>query len=165
MISAMEKEKQGKLRVCPNCGATVDARSMKCSECGYAFQGVEVSAIVKNFEDKVNAANIISRSGVIKRFPVPNTEEALFAMIEYLEPLCDEDGATINPLELAAYQSKFKECMTRAKITFPKHPTVLAYNELDKQRKRKQTMRIIYALAIICAVIAAGVIAAVCLGE
>lgn len=152
--------KHGTVRVCPNCGATVAARSLKCEDCGYAFQGVEVPDIVKRFEEQVNSANVLTRTGIIKRFPVPNTEEALLAMIEYLQPLCDEHGGVnFNPYEAKAFQSKFKECLTRAKIAFPNHPTVLVYKELDKKRKRKSAIIVTCAIVGLCAIFAACFIA------
>lgn len=131
--------KVGGVRKCPNCGATVDALAMQCSECGHMFNGAEAADVLTQFEEKVNAANMFSRAGVIKRFPVPNTQEALFSLISYLEPLC-EDGSSMNPMLTSAYQSKYSECMTRAKIAFPNHPTVLVYKELEKKRKRKRTI-------------------------
>lgn len=133
--------KIGSVRTCPNCGATVDALAMQCSECGHMLNGTEVPDVLKQFEEKVNAANMFTRPGVIKRFPVPNSQEALFSLIAYLEPLCD-DNNSLNPSITRAYQSKFRECMTRAKIAFPEHPTVLIYKELEKKRNRKKVILI-----------------------
>lgn len=130
--------KYGVIHTCPNCGAHVNPTTLKCEECGYIFDGVEASEIIKQFEEKVSNANMFTRAKVIKLFPVPNTQESLLAMIEYLHPLCNSyGGATISGRETSAYQTKFKECLTRAKIAFPNHPKVLAYKDLEKKRKRK----------------------------
>ena len=146
--------KYGARLTCPNCGASVNPAAIKCEECGYLFSGVEASDVIKQFEEKVTQANVMARPGVIKRFPVPNTQEALFAMIEYLQPLCDAyGGTTMNPMETSAYQAKFKECMTRAKISFPTHPHVLAYQELEKKRKGKQTLIITIAVLFLIGIV------------
>ena len=138
----MNVSNYGKVSVCPNCGANVSPHSLKCEECGHIFQGIEALDIVREFENKLNAANILSRSGVIKRFPIPNSQEALFAFIEYLRPLCE--SPSINPVEGLAYMAKFEECMTRAKIAFPNHPTVIEYDKINKRKKRVERNKLIW---------------------
>lgn len=143
----MSVSNQGKIVACPNCGAKVDPLAMKCEECGYVFQRVEIPSFIREFEERVNSANFISRAGIIERFPVPNSQDALFAFIEYLQPICET--AQMNPIVLQAYQSKFKECLTRAKIAFPNHPIVKTYAELDIQRKRKDRIVTIRAIILL----------------
>lgn len=138
----MNVSNYGKVSVCPNCGANVSPHSLKCEECGHIFQGIEALDIVREFENKLNAANILSRSGVIKRFPIPNSQEALFAFIEYLRPLCE--SPSMNPVEGLAYMAKFEECMTRAKIAFPNHPTVIEYDKINKRKKRVERNKLIW---------------------
>lgn len=150
--------KHGVVKTCPNCGAPINPASTKCDECGFLFTGIEASDVVKEFENRINEVSLLARPGVIKSFPVPNTQEALFAMIEYLQPLTDShNGATLNPMETAAYQSKFKECITRAKIAFPNHPHIAVYKQLDKQRKGKQSLITFISALILIAVIGIGV--------
>lgn len=153
--SNRKSDKYGAKHTCPNCGAPVNPAAIRCEECGHMFNGVEASDVVKQFEEKVNQASVMARPGVIKRFPIPNTQEALFAMIEYLQPLCDEYGGTsLNPYETKAYQSKFRECMNRAKIEFPTHPRVVAYKKLDDKRKNKKTLIIIISILFLFSFVA-----------
>lgn len=153
----MSVSNQGKIVACPNCGAKVDPLAMKCEECGYVFQRVEVPPFIREFEERVNSANFISRAGIIERFPVPNSQDALFAFIEYLQPICET--AQMNPIVLQAYQSKFKECLTRAKIAFPDHPIVKTYAELDRKKKRKDRIVVTIAIVILLCFVGGGIAA------
>ncbi|MCM1139167.1 MAG: hypothetical protein NC453_11415 [Muribaculum sp.] len=155
--AAPKSGKHGVVKTCPNCGAPINPASTKCDECGFLFTGIEASDVVKEFERRINEASLVARPGVIKSFPVPNTQEALFAMIEYLQPFTDTySGSNVNPFETGAYQAKFKECITRAKIAFPNHPQVTAYRQLDKQRKGKQGLIMFLSSVVLLAFLGVG---------
>lgn len=121
------------VHVCPNCGANINLASMKCDDCGYVFQGIDVPSIVKEFQEKVNSASFMSRSSVIRQFPIPNSQEALFAFIDYLHPLRETGSFTSD-----AYNAKFQECFNRAKVAFPDHPKIQMYSNMAEEKKREE---------------------------
>lgn len=65
----------------------------------------------------------------------------------------------MNPIVLQAYQSKFKECLTRAKIAFPDHPIVKTYAELDRKKKRKDRIVVTIAIIILLCFVGGGIAA------
>jgi hypothetical protein len=53
IISTPKSTKEGDIKKCPACGATVASFSTKCSDCGNEFRNVEANSLVKLFHQKL----------------------------------------------------------------------------------------------------------------
>jgi hypothetical protein len=61
-----QKEKVGKIKTCPACGATVESFTSKCSDCGHEFMNTMAVASIKNLnellQDATNKINLAKQS-------------------------------------------------------------------------------------------------------
>lgn len=140
---APQNNKHGVLRKCPNCGAQVGAGSVKCSECGYEFAGIEANSSVTKLSEQLQKIEERSSGGLfssfadmqgtskrtkemattITNFPVPTTKEDLLEFILFLQPKTKRfsNDPTLRVLQ-PAYKSKYKECLGKAKLFFADDP-------------------------------------------
>ena len=77
--SQPSSQKHGTIRKCPNCGAIVQSGRASCSECGYAFTGLQANSAVERFskllreaQDKIQErdmelAKLTSRKGLLSK--------------------------------------------------------------------------------------------------
>ena len=149
--------KHGVVRKCPSCGASVEAGTVKCAECGYEFVGIEanssvtkLSNLIQEIEDRSakrggeNALKAIfgmdTRSqemvSTISNFPVPTTKEDLLEFILFLKPKSkDCDGSTEGECNIAeAYKSKYEECLSKAELFFHDDPQFQRLFEMNKKK-------------------------------
>lgn len=149
--------KHGELRKCPACGEPVVSGSVQCQMCGYTFTGIEAVSSAVRFAEMINRieesirgeggimSGIASLYGMdsrsrkltsaINNFPVPNTREDLLEFILYLKPRTTLLGASESSSYVRmAYQSKYKECVGKAKVFFPNDPQI---QEAIKKEKKK----------------------------
>jgi predicted RNA-binding Zn-ribbon protein involved in translation (DUF1610 family) len=119
-IQQQKQEAVAKVRKCPNCGAIISGMESECPECGYTFIKKAVSSS-KELADKLE--KLYSTDDVckaIRNFPVPNNEEDLLEFLITMSSNAkscsnDNDGDALK----ASYISKYKECVSKAKILFP----------------------------------------------
>lgn len=119
-----QSSKEGDLKKCPACGATVQAFKSKCSDCGHEFRNVQVAKSVKelnkHLQDAANkirdekekivvtwknqhlkgADNIAKeiatlQASIIGSFPIPNTKEDI---LEFLSIAIHEAKKKINTI-------------------------------------------------------------------
>lgn len=117
-------EKRGNIVKCPHCGAPIEAGAVKCKECGYVFTNVKANNTAKEFaimlekriqkvsydDDKTNINKV---NEFIKNFPLPTGKED---MLEFIASLDARRRSKSNYQE--AYNAKYQECVTKAKILF-----------------------------------------------
>ena len=162
--AAPKSDKFGDVRKCPACGALVPALAVSCPECGYEFSGVQASSSSqklakeisevkkaasakkneliksKQYSTKKEKGEILSPqeealysidndaesqiNSLVENFPVPNTKNDLFDLLLYLK----QQG----------YKHKYKECLNRAKMLFPKDPLFAQIQESAKAEEAKE---------------------------
>ena len=139
--------KHGSVRKCPSCGAPVEAGTVKCAECGYAFVGIEANnSVTKLSEQLAKIENRFSNQGgdlgaaigsffgnsrhttevvsIISNFPVPTTKEDLLELILFVQPKTkhhSNESGEENKIA-TAYHRKYVECIEKAKIFFADDP-------------------------------------------
>lgn len=114
-------EKRGNVVKCPNCGAPIQAGSMKCVECGYVFTNVQANSTAKEFAKELDsrirkADSDTAKSKVkefIKNFPLPSGKEDLIEFIASMDAR-RRSRSTYQK----AYGTKYKEAVNKAKIQF-----------------------------------------------
>lgn len=121
-------EKRGNIVKCPSCGAPIEAGAIKCVECGYVFTNVkannsaerfakELAVLLDKHKDAYTDTKKSDRNSAIcefiMSFPVPTSKED---MLEFLASL--DAKRRINSDFQNAYDAKYKECATKAKILF-----------------------------------------------
>ena len=134
--------KHGTVSKCPQCGAVVEAGSVRCSECGYTFRGIKANSSVEKLSKLINDAEVQYGSnvvadmfGVSKRmtvvpsiianFPVPTTKEDLLEFILFIEPKTKTSRTQDYHYEqkkCQAFKKKYKDCINKAKLFFPDDP-------------------------------------------
>ena len=139
-----DNSKFGHVNKCPNCGAVVEAATVKCAECGYEFRGIEGNSSVQKLSKQIQEANekyppnalaevfgmstrISVITGIISNFPIPTTKEDLLEFILFLEPKTKRGGvytsSTTDEIRFAgAYKAKYKECINKVQVFFPNDP-------------------------------------------
>lgn len=157
---APHNNKHGVVRKCPNCGAQVGAGSVKCSECGYEFAGIEANSSVTKLSEQLQKieqrssgglfSNVAEMYGASKRlkemattisnFPVPTTKEDLLEFILYIQPKIKSSNASSYDRQNVipnAYRQKYEECINKVKMFFgddPQfQPLLEQYNKYKKQ--------------------------------
>lgn len=181
--SAPKSNKYGDVKKCPACGAIVHSYQGSCSECGYAFEGVDANAAVKELasllrkaehdatmqETEIKKARAISgqKSGlldcdrvdarldtIVETYPVPTEKATLLAFISWL--LSHSFGGDNG----STYRRKCEECIQKAKISFPNDEMFARVIDQYKQKKWKQQkktiiMAVLYLLLMLfCAIMA-----------
>lgn len=126
-------EKRGNIVKCPNCGAPIQAGAVKCEECGYVFTNVAANrsseALAKKISELLKAERYKSHViEEIKNFPLPTSKEDLMEFIASMDSKRKESGDFRG-----AYNTKFKEAVTKAKTFFSSDPQVMnMVKSLDK---------------------------------
>ncbi len=123
-------QKHGIVSKCPQCGAVVEAGTVKCAECGYVFRGLEANSSMKVLAEKLeqvaefkslSRGRDSSQADIIRNFPVPTTKEDLLEFIMSMKAkyrsMSGED-VLAYPKTRAAYNTKYQECLTKAKVLF-----------------------------------------------
>lgn len=94
VVEKATSNKEGDIKKCPSCGASVRSFQIKCDECGHEFRNIDSNRVIKDLEIKLNQIkkNEVSNSSdyedrtanIIKNHPIPNTKEDLFEMLSYM---------------------------------------------------------------------------------
>lgn len=151
-------EKQGVVKTCPNCGAPIISGAVKCSECGYLFQGTESNETTRKLFNLLKGKDFSKQYHIIRSFPIPNTREDLFEFLSYLEgPAFRQNDAESGSYEkdfcISCY-TKYIECLNKAKIGFPNDPATKMFeshyrNFKNGSRIKKGIKILIYTVLII----------------
>ncbi len=151
-------EKHGVVKTCPNCGAPIMSGAVKCTECGYLFQGTESNESTQKLFLLLNGKDFSKQCHIIRSFPIPNTRDDLFEFLSYLEgPAFRQNEAKSGNFEkdfcISCY-TKYIECLNKAKIGFPNDPATKMFESHYKNFKNggrvKKVFKIIkYAVLII----------------
>ncbi len=149
--SAPKSDKYGDVKKCPACGAIVQSFQVVCPECGYAFENVDANISSQKLADTIDKlikqgaeTDRIKKS--IMNFPIPNSKADLIEFLTSLNSkISDEDYGS-------AYNIKFNECLSKAKLLFPNDSLVQRLiNEMEKkeeERKREYKKRLIRNIVI-----------------
>ena len=136
-----QNTKHGVVKKCPNCGAVIVPGTTKCSECDLEFSGIAAVSSVQRFADGLakieeeGGGNLITglygldkRSrkiiSFIRNFPIPNTKEDIVEFILFLKPKASIWSGANDSFSTAAYKTKYKECLAKAKHLFGDDPDV-----------------------------------------
>ncbi len=141
--SAPKSNRLGDVKKCPACGAMVQSYQGVCSECGYAFEGIDANKssqrLAKEIE-KINSTydNRIARADnyqdfnskwqekknketalahAVKTFPIPNTKSDLFEFLTIMQAYMFDLSTPFTVAD--AYMAKYTECIIKAKSLFP----------------------------------------------
>lgn len=162
--ASANNSKYGVVRKCPNCGAPIAAGSVKCTECGFEFVGIEannsVSKLSKMLQEIESSSesrngwseyrNLMFGTGkrvnqirsTITNFPVPTTKEDLLEFILFLQPksIPPKFGTTSDPAQqqlYSVYKSKYDECIGKAQLLFANDPMFQPLFEQYAANKKK----------------------------
>ena len=175
--SAPKSNKYGDVKKCPACGAMVHSYQGSCPECGYAFEGVDANAAVKELASLLRKAEhdaTMKEAEIKKARAMSGQKEGFFSdhssdrinarldtIIETF-PVPTEKAALLafiswllshsfdGDRENTAYRKKCEECIRTAKIAFPNDEMfarVIDQYRQEKWKYRKKNM-IIAAIAI-----------------
>ncbi|MCC6816969.1 MAG: hypothetical protein IT267_11200 [Saprospiraceae bacterium] len=109
--STPKNNKEGDIKKCPSCGASVQAFATKCSDCGHEFRNIDSANSIKELIKKLEDAELMARnaksggglvgglmsmidgetaiekriyeakSSVLTTFPIPNTKEDILEFL------------------------------------------------------------------------------------
>lgn len=128
--TSTQSSKIGNVLKCPSCGAPYIPGQGQCPECGHVFQNLDARKSSVLFAEGLAKANEKTNmwkrqltgkdpaASFIRTFPIPSTKDDLIDFLTFLDSQrrsSSDENLTLQ----AAYNSKFKECVKRAKILFP----------------------------------------------
>ena len=161
-VQTPKSGKHGVINTCPNCGATVEAGSVKCTECGYIFTGVGANSSAAELDRRLrnvtgtNSDSDKKRANIISSFPIPNAREDLFEFLAALEPKALVNNTSKKQEEqkiTKAYLEKFLECLNKARIGFGNDSATMMfiehYNAFQSKKKKKLYLMIVAAICIV----------------
>lgn len=135
MENSTNSRKHGGIKECPNCGAPWVSGETQCKECGHYLIDAQANSSTQLLDERLRNARERDKAGIIRSFPIPNSREDLIEFLTSLEPKAhrkDKDEET------KAYREKYRECLNKARISFPDDPTILRFLEIEKGNKKKQ---------------------------
>ena len=130
------------LNKCPLCGEPRVAMSTKCPACDYEYSdspAVVISELNERF-DALRSQKLSKRAyarqqlDIIKSFAIPQIAAEILDIMIYIQPKAlDQD----NEISAAAWRSRQKEVIARAKIAFEHSPKTMAMiNNYEGQLKK-----------------------------
>ncbi len=169
-----QSTKYGNVQKCPQCGAPVEPMAVKCSTCGYEFRNVQALNSAQQLAAKLEAIDLAyrdkkpkfkggfnrtdeqrekERASVIQAFPIPTTKEDLLDFTITMRSR-KMQGETNWESEYYAYEAKYEECITKAKILFPDDSQFQPLIAQDQEEKEKEANKKGCSLFILLAIVA-----------
>lgn len=118
-----KSNKEGDVKKCPSCGASVQSFVLNCSECGHEFRNTKSNNTIKDLEEKINSLKGQESdleyeeklAVIIRNHPIPNNKEDLFEMFSYMSSkVLSSSDVQIGGSDLThAYKSRALEIMTK----------------------------------------------------
>lgn len=126
---APQKEKQGNIVKCPNCGIELVSGQLVCPECGYEFRNVRANSTREKFLAGLKEIQKNKTTGLIgsfleglevtdskldnyiRNFPVPSSVEDLLEMLA----LCKSNLNSPDEKTYTAYKVLFNNCLEKVK--------------------------------------------------
>lgn len=153
--------KVGRVKKCPQCGASVPASKVVCPECGWEFDESNSGGALDRLHNEIKKSEKFfsgrSESDVICAFPIPKTKADLLELTIFFKSkvknftiIKQNEDAEDQELLLAAYKQKYEECIMKAELFYASdldfQPLITSYYQdkkaLEDERKKKM---IIYA--------------------
>jgi len=132
---------EGKIHKCPSCGEVLKSFEVNCTACGYEFRDSNLSETVKDFTQKLLAAeNDEQKAAIVRNFPIPNTKEDVFEFIVLASTnmLNEKKDELFN-----AWFVKFEQSYQKAKLSFEKDSDFtkiqIIYDDTSKQIVKQRT--------------------------
>lgn len=123
------------MKKCPVCGAIVQSYQGVCTECGYAFEGVDANSAVKEMVSLLGQIGFYNREYVIRDFPIPMEKSALLAFISWLKPQASNKENEFSK----DYKKKYEECIVKAKILFSTDKDFIPLiQDFEKEKKENK---------------------------
>lgn len=145
-----KSNKNGDVKNCPSCGATVKAFSTSCDDCDFEFRNINVNKSVENLskqlqeivvtcerksykqtlgstfhEEIARQDDIITKQkSLIKNFPIPQTREDLLELLHFIYPKTKVGFSSDK--NVSAWRDKFSEILNRAKSAYSTDKKMLA---------------------------------------
>ena len=107
---------EGDVHKCPQCGEVINSFVSVCPTCGHEFRGMAVSKSIKEFFERIEAANTDDlRISLIRNYPIPNSKEDITEfMILASSNICGD----IEKSLFEAWKAKFEQGYQKAKKVF-----------------------------------------------
>ena len=155
---------EGNIHKCPNCGAVVDAFSIKCKACGFEFRDTDLSMSVKEFANfirneeckepkisdsfnarqkaalakraKIETANTVSN--YIRMYSVPNNKEDMLEFLFLASSNIDTKALFPHERErAAAWFAKVEQVYNKAKVAFYNQEDFSMFEKAYKESESK----------------------------
>jgi len=139
-------QKQGTVKKCPACGASLGALASSCAECGHEIADIEASRTIIALYDKFGMieketeslgsvadkrrmdAIKTKKAAAIRDFPVPNSREELQQLILFIKPkIIESENSDPN---FHDWKIKFSEVLDRARNAYKNDSKMIA--EFDR---------------------------------
>ena len=139
--SAPKSNKLGDVKKCPACGAMIQSYQGVCSECGYAFENIEVNANLAKLNEIISKKDDYDARKEIRSFPIPTTKSDLFEFISYFQTKLDDPDFGED------YLSKLNECLLKARQLFSNdvifnNLITSSENEINLRKKNNKRKKI-----------------------
>ena len=155
--------KIGRVRKCPQCGASVPSSKVICPECGWEFDdSVDRQSAVQRLAEELKKSqgffSTRSEGEVVRAFPIPKTKNDLLELIIYFKSR-KSDKVKVGGTQKYAkvFAEKYEECIAKAKQFYSNDKDFIPLIKEYDNAKRN----IILLIILISVVVIAGVVAGI----
>ena len=157
--------KIGRVRKCPQCGASVPSSKVVCPECGWEFDDGEdrqsaVQRLAAELKKSQGFFGTRSEGEVVRAFPIPKTKNDLLELTIYFKSRKSDlvdIGTGHEKMQRKVYNEKYEECIAKAKQFYANDSDFAGLiAEYDRSKKNKLIL-IIVGIALAVCLLALGI--------
>ena len=154
--------KIGRVRKCPQCGASVPSSKVVCPECGWEFDdGNDKESAVQKLAAELKKTHGIfgkNEGEVIRAFPIPKTKNDLLELTIYFKSRKSDSAKIKGEVYAKVFKEKYEECIAKAKQFYPNDKDFITLIREYDNEKRNTIIRIVVTSIIVVVIGVVGVV-------
>jgi hypothetical protein len=162
VVEKATSNKEGDIKKCPSCGASVKSFQIKCDECGHEFRGTSANKITSQLKNELASIDKSkfefdsdynkALAFVVKNLPVSNNKEDLIEVLTFMSSKVIGSNSDDSNDMITAYHSKALEVVDKLLLmsdiedSVRSHIKSIQEQMLQKRRKRSRNEVILYVI-------------------
>lgn len=162
IVEKATSNKEGDIKKCPSCGASVKSFQIKCDECGHEFRGTSANKITSQLKNELASIDKSkfefdsdynkALAFVIKNLPVSNNKEDLIEVLTFMSSKVIGSNSDDSNEMITAYHSKALEVVDKLLLmsdiedSVRNHIKSIQEQMLQKRKKRSRNEVMLYVI-------------------